>query len=60
MANEFFDAVDWEGNSKIKEMKMLDQIAELNQTLDIERRRNDLESENLQRERAIESSSTKT
>ncbi|MCG8624018.1 MAG: hypothetical protein MJE68_18760 [Proteobacteria bacterium] len=59
MGDEFFDAVDWEENFKIKEMNLLDEIGELKQTLNVERRRNDLERENLQAERQqLRSSST--
>ena len=47
MADEFYDAVDWEEKFKIKE-KMIDEIAELNEKLDTERRNYD-EKESMQR-----------
>ena len=48
MADEFYDAVDWEEKFKIKK-KMINEIAELNEKLDTERRRNYDEKESMQR-----------
>ena len=59
MADEFYDAVDWEEKVKIKE-KMIDEIAELNEKLDTERRRNYDEKESMQREAALKWRTRKT